>query len=390
MRLSSGLQGELDLIKKVFVDEDCNEKNILEVAERLYQEGEKNIYARLLHIMCHLRLEAAEARDTWHNIIRHNDFLEKKLGRHTGFRVAMLDYFVNESHEIKNPKVIEIHVYAETARQAAVDELTGLYNRRFFEAALEREIKQAHRHARELSLLMIDIDNFKKINDTHGHATGDAVISALGRLLKRSIRREDTACRIGGEEFVVLFPETSADGALVVSEKIRTEFASLNIEGCTLSISGGLATFPGDAQEAAALIKDADQMLYFAKYSGKNRIVCFANNKRRHIRYPLQWELSLKRQEGGNGQALSQDVSIEGISFEFDGEATPGENMDLSIAVDTHSLELPVEIVWVDAAQQNKRLRAGARFLFPSEENARSLREQLPLSFEAELEAHAE
>jgi two-component system cell cycle response regulator len=204
MRVSSGIQGELDLINQVFSDESTSEERVLEAAAALYKSGEKNIYARLLHVMCHLRLAPAEAKKTWEAIIRHRDTMESKLGRPTGFRVAMLDYFINESRELKNPKVIEIHVYAETARQAAVDELTGIFNRRFFDAAIEREVKQAARRNRELSLLIIDIDNFKRINDTHGHTTGDAVISALGKLLKKQIRSEDTPCRIGGEEFAVL------------------------------------------------------------------------------------------------------------------------------------------------------------------------------------------
>ena len=258
MRVSSGIQGELDLINRIFCDDEQSEEQILQTVEELYEAGEKNIYARLLHVMCHLRLAPAEARKSWQAILRHRDLIESKLGRKTGFRVAMLDYFVNESRDIKNPKVIEIHVYAETARQAAIDELTGVFNRRFFDNALERELKQASRRNREFSLLIVDIDNFKRVNDTHGHTTGDAVISALGKLLKRSIRSEDTPCRIGGEEFAVIFPETDPDGAMVVSEKIRSEFAKLKIAATDLSLSGGLATFPGDGKTAAELIDRAD------------------------------------------------------------------------------------------------------------------------------------
>ncbi len=237
MRVSSGIQGELDLINQVFSDESTSEERVLEAAAALYKSGEKNIYARLLHVMCHLRLAPAEAKKTWEAIIRHRDTMESKLGRPTGFRVPMLDYFINESRELKKPKVIEIHVYAETARQAAVDELTGIFNRRFFDAAIEREVKQAARRNRELSLLIIDIDNFKRINDTHGHTTGDAVISALGKLLKRQIRSEDTPCRIGGEEFAVLLPETGVAGAEIVAEKIRHEFSKLKIASTDLSLS---------------------------------------------------------------------------------------------------------------------------------------------------------
>ena len=378
MRISSGIQGELDLINQVFADNEAAEDSVLEAAESLYKSGEQDIYARLIHVMCHLRLPPAEAKHTWEAIIRHRDMLEEKLGRKAGFRVAMVDYFVNESHELKNPKVIEIHVYAETARQAAVDELTGVFNRRFFDAAIERELKQATRRNREFSLLIVDIDNFKRVNDTHGHTTGDAVISALGKLLKRSIRSEDTPCRIGGEEFAVILPETSAEGAMIVSEKIRTEFAKLKIASTDLSVSGGLATFPGDATTSSELIDRADQMLYFAKYSGKNRIICYSQNKRRHIRYPLEWELSITKTNGSPGRSTSQDVSIEGISFELDEAMQPGELMSLHLNMDSHPMELPVQIVWVDNNSQSRKFRAGARFIRLTPQNLNTLKQQLP------------
>lgn len=378
MRVSSGIQSELDLINRIFGDDEQSEEQILQNVEALYESGEKNIHARLLHVMCHLRLSPAEARKSWQAILKHRDLLEAKLGRKTGFRVAMLDYFVNESRYIRNPKVIEIHVYAETARQAAIDELTGVFNRRFFDAALEREFKQAQRHKREFSLLILDIDNFKRINDTHGHTTGDAVISALGKLLRKVIRSEDTACRIGGEEFAVILPETGCDGAEVVSEKIRGEFARLKIASIDLSLSGGLATYPLDAKSTEELIDRADQMLYFAKYSGKNRVISYARNKRRHIRYPLEWELSLSRPTGGQGKTRSQDVSIEGISFELDEAAHPGDLMSLHLNVDAEPIELPVQIIWVDNNSQNRRYRAGARFIRLTEKNLHTLKQKLP------------
>lgn len=380
MRVSTGIQGELDLINQIFNDETTSEERVLEAAASLYKSGEKNIYARLLHVMCHLRLAPAEAKKTWEAIISHRDSLEAKLERPMGFRVAMLDYFINESHELKNPKVIEIHVYAETARQAAVDELTGVFNRRFFDSAIEREIKQAARRNRDLSLLILDIDNFKKINDTHGHTTGDAVISALGKLLKKQIRSEDTPCRIGGEEFAVLLPETGVEGAEIVAEKIRHEFSKLKIASTDLSLSGGLATFASDATNAKDLIDRADQMLYFAKYSGKNRVISYASNKRRHIRYPLEWELAITKTSGIAGKSRSQDVSIEGISFELDETTEPGELMSLHLNINSEPLELPVQIVWVDNNAKERRFRAGARFIRLTEEHLSSLKKRLPAS----------
>ncbi|HRP68016.1 MAG TPA: diguanylate cyclase [Turneriella sp.] len=378
MRVSSGIQSELDLINQVFANDDADEEEIIAAADILFKSGEKNIYARLLHVMCHLRLSPSDARKTWQSILKHRDILEEKLERHVGFRVAMLDYFVNESHELKNPKVIEIRVYAETARQAAVDELTGLFNRRFFDTAIERELKQAARRHRQFSLLILDIDNFKKINDTHGHTTGDAVISALGKLLKKLIRSEDTPCRIGGEEFAIIFPETAADGAMTVSEKIRREFSKLKIAATDLSLCGGLTTYPDDGTTVTELIDRADQMLYFAKYSGKNRVICYSQNKRRHIRYPLEWEIAITQKDQTSSKGKSLDVSIEGISFELDVKTEPGEKFNLWIDIDHNPVELPVEIVWVDNKAKSRKLRAGARFLALKARDLTTLKEHLP------------
>ncbi|MCS6972217.1 MAG: diguanylate cyclase [Turneriella sp.] len=376
--MSAGIQSELDLINRVFADGQQSDEQILQKVAQLYEEGEENIYARVLHVMCHLRLGPKEAQQKWQAILEHQKKLERTLQRSVGFRVALLDYFVNQSRDIKNPKVIEIHIYAETARQVATDELTGIYNRRFFDQALIREFKQAQRHHREFSLLVLDIDNFKRINDTYGHTTGDAVIAALGQLLRQCTRSEDTPCRIGGEEFAVLLPETGADGAIVVGEKIRKEFSQLKIATLTLSLSGGIATYPVDATKPEDLLDRADQMLYFAKYSGKNRVICYSRNKRRHVRFPLEWELTLSRPEGSRGKTRSQDVSIEGISFELDEPAEPGELMSLHLNIDSEPMELPVQIVWVDNNSQNRKFRAGARFIRLTEKNLTALRQKLP------------
>jgi two-component system cell cycle response regulator len=165
---------------------------------------------------------------------------------------------------------------------AITDALTGLHNRRYMESHLAALVEQAHARGKPLSLLVIDIDFFKSINDTHGHDAGDEVLREFAIRLKKSIRGIDLACRYGGEEFVIVMPETDMAVAAVVAERIRRRIASDPIavsHGTTavpVTISIGLAALAASTDNAAAIVKRADQALYRAKRDGRNRVVAAA------------------------------------------------------------------------------------------------------------------
>ena len=158
------------------------------------------------------------------------------------------------------------------------DGLTELYNHRYFHNILNIEVERERRYKRPLSLLMIDIDNFKSCNDTHGHLDGDVVLQQVGTLVKKSTRGCDYVARYGGEEFAVILPETSKQEALVVAERIRASIAEHLFTTSTgnsignVTVTIGLSSFPEDAQERVELIDKADKSLYQGKTSGKNRI----------------------------------------------------------------------------------------------------------------------
>lgn len=157
--------------------------------------------------------------------------------------------------------------------QAIVDGLTGLYNHRYLYDRLEEEIKRHKRHNNcAFSILMIDIDHFKAINDTHGHLTGDEILKAVSNLLKANLRQTDIAGRYGGEEFLLILPETGLDEACLVAEKIRKSVeGSVFIKNIKFSISIGVSTYSGET--ASELAEKADKNLYQAKSSGRNRTV---------------------------------------------------------------------------------------------------------------------
>lgn len=156
------------------------------------------------------------------------------------------------------------------------DDLTQLYNPRYFYKKLEEEIDRLMRYKQPLSLLLIDIDDFKKINDRYGHLKGDKVLKMTGRIIQDFLRKIDTAYRYGGEEFTVLLPGTGIEAAMNVAERIRKGFESKDLslitnETLNISVSIGAAQFkPGEEMEA--FVKRTDDALYVAKQKGKNRV----------------------------------------------------------------------------------------------------------------------
>jgi len=172
---------------------------------------------------------------------------------------------------------------AKMAEMSTVDELTKLHNRRYFIEALEGEFERADRYETEMALIMLDLDYFKKVNDTYGHPTGDMVLSAVGKILNKHVRRSDIACRYGGEEFAVILPNVSRGSIYQAYERFREMVSEQLFEyesrPFQITVSIGIA-FSNDAASAINLLAYADQALYQAKKSGRNRVVTYkAGNK---------------------------------------------------------------------------------------------------------------
>lgn len=169
---------------------------------------------------------------------------------------------------------IESAYHEEIYRLMMSDGLTGLANRRAFEDALNRELSRAARYARPLSLLMIDVDHFKRVNDSLGHLAGDAALRQVGATLKSNLRRDDLAARLGGEEFGVLLPEIDRQGAMVTAEKLRRVIEArpfvFEQHRVPLTISLGVATRAVTDTEGVEIVKRADELLYVAKREGRN------------------------------------------------------------------------------------------------------------------------
>ncbi len=170
--------------------------------------------------------------------------------------------------EVVGIAINNVKLYEETKELSLHDPLTGLGNRRLMEITMESLFEADKRYGRDLSAIMVDIDYFKKYNDTHGHPAGDAMLTVVANIIIGEIRKSDIAVRYGGEEFIVLLPETNQKDACDTAERIRKSIESKN--GITVSL--GVSSFHSDMQDKASLIKQADHALYQAKQKGRNRV----------------------------------------------------------------------------------------------------------------------
>ncbi len=169
-------------------------------------------------------------------------------------------------------------LFQQMQHQALTDGLTGCFNRRFFEIQLERDLHLATRMRQPVSLILLDIDHFKRVNDTHGHDAGDAALRILAGALREEVRGVDTAARYGGEEFAIILPQAGPEGALVVAERLRSRIERTEVPGVgCITASLGVATFPLDASSRELLVTSADRALYQAKRSGRNKVCSTAD-----------------------------------------------------------------------------------------------------------------
>ena len=251
-------------------------------------------FGAALRLLASLELEDDQAERLLTELVEHRRVLGAALGRDPGLAVAAIDFLSNIKKMLENPTVIDFSRLERTERSAMTDTLTALYNRRYFQNALEIEIRRSRRHSLRLGLLMLDLDFFKSVNDIYGHVFGDQVLRRAGHVLRRAVRESDIACRYGGDELAVILPETERMGAYAVADRIRlrieTDFAGTPIDGklIAMTVSGGLSVYPEDGTSAATLIECADRALYHSKSRGKNGIVIHHAERRRQIRFPVR------------------------------------------------------------------------------------------------------
>jgi len=255
----------------------------------LAEDSGPEVYPTLLFVLTQLDFEHQPARGHWERILRQWEELNARVPQKVDLRVAVLQYFLRSQRKLHNPAIVEIKLLKRTQASAIHDELTRLYNYRYFQDRVASEARRALRYDHALTLVMIDVDDFKAFNDARGHLAGNMALRRLASALRKSVREVDVAARYGGEEFAILLPSTPKLAALKLAEKLRSavEKARIGREaggGTALTVSVGVATLPGDAGSADELVDRADSALYIAKSMGKNCVKPFSDERREHTR----------------------------------------------------------------------------------------------------------
>ncbi|MBU2645298.1 diguanylate cyclase [bacterium] len=348
-----------------------SDETFIEEFDRLVIEFGNKAYTVLFQILINIDFAPHKAAVYWRRIISHRENMSKMLGRAINLRTIICDYFCSVDVSLENPKMIEIRLFEEKEKIMKYDDLTGLHNRAYYNEMLEKEIARSVRRHLDFSIVFFDVDNFKGINDTYGHLTGDLILQQTAGIVTKAQRKEDVSARFGGDEFVMLLPNTTKTQALVLAERIRQQIEEMAFdhEGKTLgiTITGGIASFPEDGTDLLTLLNSADCALYQAKGFGKNDIVVYSQNKRNFLRVDFFKEINIIEiddQQADRVVANSKNLSKAGILFESETPYNMGRRLQLEINVNNNigTLTVAGTVVRVEQYEAN-RYDIGVSFL---------------------------
>lgn len=320
------------------------EEQLASLAKLAEPEG-LSVAAALLRELTHIWLPEHEAERLLIDILEHRSSLTVKLERDPGFTVAALDFLTTQQKMLREPVLMEREDFDRLEQSATTDALTGLNNRRVFKLEMVREIRRASRYHTPLSLIIFDLDHFKSINDQYGHMAGDVVLQEVARHIKETIRETDIACRLGGEEFAVLAPETTKPAAFHLADRIRTmietETRQQPVAGLWIHVttSAGIATMPEDGRDAATLQEHADASLYRAKDLGRNQVALHARERRRSVRYPVKAPNGVSIIDGFGERKTGRglDLSAEGALLVAPAQWQSNETVTVHFPARSHS-----------------------------------------------------
>lgn len=237
---------------------------ILDTLQQLDPGPRGAFLQKLLKNLANIEVSEGESIEHWQRIVLRRSELSERLGRPVSLRTSALDYF-HSTALLRNPVLVEFDELKRLRYNAATDPLTGLYNRRLFDEYFSRELTRSARHAYPLALVLFDLSNFKRVNDTYGHAVGDAVLLTLARVCVETIRGSDYPFRIGGDEFAVLLPQSEYPSAQTLIRRIAQKFereVQALAPDVGLRLDYGVALYPVDGESSARLFQVADQRLY--------------------------------------------------------------------------------------------------------------------------------
>ena len=249
-------------------------KEIQYLVDKVVEKKGSNFYSDLLYNLTSERFSEDKSRVLWQEILRHKYLISERLGRNIGIRVATLDYFENLKKLIKAPMIIPETQFARTLKFSTTDPLTGLLNRRVILEELAEAVQEHETKKMKFCMLMMDLDGFKKLNDTQGHQIGDLILQEVAQILRESTRENDIIGRYGGDEIIGILPDTGKDKSKSITSRIRQHMEE-ELKEVKITLSIGMVEYPSDADADEELISLADEALYRAKLFGGNVISYF-------------------------------------------------------------------------------------------------------------------
>jgi len=294
------------------------------------------LYHDLMLELATLDVDPDEGASLWAAVVQRQREMTGSLGRPVDLRPALLDCLL-EAQVMHQPKIVEVGAFEELRESVHRDGLTGLFNYRFFDEHLRRELGRCSRRMSPVSLAMIDIDHFKQVNDRFGHEAGNQALIAVSRVIVHCVRTNDVCARYGGEEFAVVLSEANKAESVDALERVRrlVEEECEEISGIELpqplTISVGIATYPGDAMEAPDLIVAADAALYAAKEEGRNRVRVHGDKARSYRRASIRLDGRFLNGGGGGEAFRTTSVGDGGVSMILDTARAVGSVVEISL-----------------------------------------------------------
>lgn len=302
-----------------------DDDTLIEEIEKLAMDNGPLVLQQTFQLFGDVAIPLSESYRHWRNLLDHRQDMVDKLQRHIDLTTVFCDYLQSTTHFLDSPRIIETTRYETALRKSHYDTLTGLFNRSYFDEAYSQQVALAKRYSEEFTVLFLDIDNFKALNDTYGHHCGDTVLKTIGDTIAQEKRDSDIAARFGGEEFIILLTHSDNISSYVFAERLRQKIAHLEFSFSGVShkitVSGGLASFPFNSTLPEELIEMADSAMYLSKGAGKNRISHYKYEKRRYIRVKIEEQVRTKELDFTDTPALngtSKDICVGGILFEND------------------------------------------------------------------------
>ncbi|MDD5066527.1 MAG: diguanylate cyclase [bacterium] len=353
-----------------FIDKDLVDRDTQKAVDLLIEKHGKKLFSLIIYKITNLEYQPAKAKELWDGIVSHRYHLNKLLRRDTGVYVAAMDYLINISNKyIKKPIIIEDSYLQSMRKNSLVDTSTGLYNISYYRKRIKEETAKAKRQNSPLSLLLIDIDDFRKITEYAGREEADEILDEIIKVIKVSIRSSDIFIRSEMGEFIIVLPSTPNRDTLLVGEKLREKIENLNLKK-KVTISGGVATYIPDSnkKETMDILDIAKSALYQAKYEGKNRICNYETERRRYKRIPIKEDLKISINVVAPAVLQKKiknlkDISKSGIAlYVEDIQMNKLDSIEGFIRKDENLIKFNGQVVWSNQIAENV-YEVGVKFL---------------------------